>query len=146
MRKFGQSRSLALLLRALADRTRLRLLNLLAGKEMCVCYFVEALQMSQPKISRHLAYLRRYGIVTTRRDHRWIHYQLQLPRDPGAARLLRDTLAVLSNDPQMERDRLRLSTVCSAPQKFGQVKGAPIPTGAAPLDVVRDENDKKYDR
>src|SRR6202049_4718147 len=68
--------SLDLLFRALADRTRLRLLNLIADKEICVCYFVEILGMSQPKISRHLAYLRRAGIVATRRQGRWMHYRL----------------------------------------------------------------------
>ncbi len=134
MVKSALSGRLASLFRALADRTRLRLLNLLREQEMCVCYFVETLQTSQPKISRHLAYLRRSGIVTTRRDHRWIHYQLQMPRDPAAARLLCDALTAASSDPQMERDRLRLSIICAAPQKFAQIQGAPTPTGAASLE------------
>jgi ArsR family transcriptional regulator len=120
---------LAALFRALADRTRLRLLNLLATREMCVCYFVETLQTTQPKISRHLAYLRRTGIVSAHRDHRWIHYQLRLPTDPDAARVLREVLAAVSNDPQMQRDRTRLSIVCSAPQRFVHIQGAPLPTG-----------------
>ena len=55
---------------ALADPTRLRLLNLIGGREVCVCYFVEILRQGQPKISRHLAYLRRAGIVEARRDGR----------------------------------------------------------------------------
>ena len=59
---------LAVLFAALADRTRLRLLNLMDGREVCVCYFVEILGQSQPKISRHLAYLRRAGIVAARRE------------------------------------------------------------------------------
>src|SRR5271169_1690377 len=67
---------LDLLFRALADRTRLRLLNLIADREICVCYFVEILRTSQPKISRHLAYLRRAGIVAARRQGRWMHYRL----------------------------------------------------------------------
>ena len=71
---------LDLLFRALADRTRLRLLNLIADKEICVCYFVEILEISQPKISRHLAYLRRAGIVAARRQGRWMHYRLVAPR------------------------------------------------------------------
>jgi ArsR family transcriptional regulator len=53
---------------ALGDRTRLRLLNLMGDQELCVCYFVEILDQPQPKISRHLAYLRRAGIVAARRD------------------------------------------------------------------------------
>ena len=60
--------SLDLLFRALADSTRLRLLNLIAEREICVCYFVEILNISQPKVSRHLAYLRRAGIVAARRE------------------------------------------------------------------------------
>ena len=54
--------------RALADPTRLRLLNLIAGREVCVCYFVEILRTSQPKVSRHLAYLRKAGLVAARRE------------------------------------------------------------------------------
>ena len=60
--------SLDLLFRALADSTRLRLLNLIADREICVCYFVEILNISQHKVSRHLAYLRRAGIVASRRE------------------------------------------------------------------------------
>ena len=57
----SKSSNLAGLFAALADTTRLRLLNLMAGREVCVCYFVEILGQSQPKISRHLAYLRNAG-------------------------------------------------------------------------------------
>ena len=73
--------ALDLLFRALADPTRLRLLNLIADREICVCYFVEILGISQPKISRHLAYLRRAGIVAARRQGRWMHYRLVAPQD-----------------------------------------------------------------
>ncbi|MFZ0855952.1 MAG: metalloregulator ArsR/SmtB family transcription factor, partial [Candidatus Acidiferrales bacterium] len=78
--------------RALADPTRLRLLNLIAGREVCVCYFVEILRLSQPKISRHLAYLRRAGVVAARREGKWMHYRLAMPRDKAAANILRGTL------------------------------------------------------
>jgi ArsR family transcriptional regulator len=71
-----KSYDLALLFAALADCTRLRLLNLMNGKEVCVCYFVEILGQSQPKISRHLAYLRRADIVTARREGKWMHYKI----------------------------------------------------------------------
>src|ERR1700693_6016039 len=76
---------LDLLLRALPDRPRLRLLNLIADREICVCYFVEILGISQPKISRHLAYLRRAGIVAARRQGRWMHYRLVAPRGAVAS-------------------------------------------------------------
>ena len=64
---------------ALGDNTRLRLLNLMGDQEICVCYFVEILGQGQPKISRHLAYLRRAGIVEARRDGKWMHYRIVMP-------------------------------------------------------------------
>ena len=69
------------LFRALADPTRLRLINLVAKQEVCVCYFVEVIGVPQPKISRHLAYLRRAGIVAARREGKWMHYKLVVPSD-----------------------------------------------------------------
>src|ERR1700744_1727264 len=92
---------LALLFAALSDRTRLRLLNLMDGREVCVCYFVEILGQSQPKISRHLAYLRRAAIVAARREGKWVHYKIVVPANTGAARILRETLAVLKEDKGM---------------------------------------------
>src|ERR1700741_692699 len=77
---------LALLFAALSDRTRLRLLNLMDGREVCVCYFVEILGQSQPKISRHLAYLRNAGVVNARREGKWMHYRIVVPAHGGAAR------------------------------------------------------------
>ncbi|HET9788341.1 MAG TPA: metalloregulator ArsR/SmtB family transcription factor, partial [Pyrinomonadaceae bacterium] len=84
-----------LLFRALADRTRLRLLNLMRSEEVCVCFFVEILKTNQPKISRHLAYLRKAGIVGARREGPWMHYRIVEPADPDAARVLNDTLTWL---------------------------------------------------
>lgn len=116
-----------LFFRALADRTRLRLLNLMRGEEVCVCFFVEILKIHQPKISRHLAYLRRAGIVGARRQGSWMHYRIVEPADPDAARVLRDTLAWLGNDRGMQRDRERLVKVCCAPQLPVSIQGAPRP-------------------
>src|SRR6476469_5545771 len=70
--------------KALADRTRLRLLNLMGDDEVCVCFFVEILKTNQPKISRHLAYLRRAGIVGARREGQWIH-SVARPSFPSAS-------------------------------------------------------------
>ena len=78
---------------ALADRTRLRLINLMALDEICVCFFVETLAESQPKVSRHLAYLRRAGLVKVRRGGKWSHYRLAEPSDEKAARVFREVLA-----------------------------------------------------
>ena len=118
--------------RALADRTRLRLLNLLRNEEVCVCFFVETLKTNQPKISRHLAYLRRAGIVGVRREGQWMHYRIVEPADADAARVLQDTLSWLANDQEMQRDRDRLIKVCCAPQPPVSIQGAPRPAGLVP--------------
>src|SRR5258708_9678925 len=95
---------LVTLFQALGDRTRLRLLNLLAGGELCVCYFVELLREAQPKISRHLAYLRRSGLVESRRDGKWIHYRLVRPSDARVAQIVHTLLATRSQAPPMQPD------------------------------------------
>src|SRR5215204_4596119 len=116
-----------LFFRALADRTRLRLLSLMGADEICVCFFVEILKTNQPKISRHLAYLRRAGIVGARREGQWIHYGVVEPADADAARILKDVLSWLANDLEMQRDRERLIKVCCAPQLPISIQGAPRP-------------------
>ena len=118
---------LALLFAAFSDRTRLRLLNLMESREVCVCYFVEILKQSQPKISRHLAYLRRAGIVSARREGKWMHYRITEPGDPGAARILLETLRALKDDRIMQSDRLKLDRACCAPSKVVLIEGAPVP-------------------
>jgi ArsR family transcriptional regulator len=119
--------SLDVLFRALADTTRLRLLNLIADQEICVCYFVEILKTSQPKISRHLAYLRKAGIVAARREGKWMHYRLTIPKDEVASRILRETLRHLKKKPEMKRDVARLNSACCAPQKYVLLQSAPQP-------------------
>ena len=125
-----KSYDLALLFAALADRTRLRLLNLMNGKEVCVCYFVEILGQSQPKISRHLAYLRRAGIVTARREGKWMHYKIVEPANAGASRILGETLAVIGQEKLMQADLARLEKACCAPQRVSALDGAPLPIPA----------------
>ena len=121
-----------LFFRALADQTRLRLLNLLGDHEVCVCFFVEILKTNQPKISRHLAYLRRAGIVDARRQGTWMHYRIVPPPDPDAARVLDYVRGWLSRDAEMQRDRQRLVKVCCAPELPGALIGAPRPASIAP--------------
>jgi ArsR family transcriptional regulator, arsenate/arsenite/antimonite-responsive transcriptional repressor len=77
---------------ALADKTRLRLLDLMRNGELCVGTITDALGESQPKISRHLAYLRNAGIVDARRDGKWIHYSIHWPADPGGSALIKAAL------------------------------------------------------
>lgn len=119
-----------LFFRALADRTRLRLLNLMQADEVCVCFFVEILKTNQPKISRHLAYLRRAGIVGARREGQWMHYRIVEPPDAEAARVLKDTMKWLADDAEMQRDRDRLVKICCAPQLPVNIQGAPRPLKA----------------
>jgi ArsR family transcriptional regulator len=130
--KADSNPSLDLLFRALADPTRLRLLNLIADREICVCYFVEILRISQPKVSRHLAYLRRAGIVASRREGKWMHYRLAAPKDEAAASILHETLKHLKNKSEMRRDVSRLSSACCAPEKYELLQTAPQPALLTP--------------
>ena len=116
---------------ALGDKTRLRLLNLLDEQEICVCYFVEILGQPQPKISRHLAYLRNAGIVTARREGKWMYYRIVMPPNVGAARILKEILGWLKEEKSMQSDRSRLRRVCCAPGKFVALQGAPQPIAIA---------------
>ena len=115
---------------ALSDRTRLRLLNLIDDDEVCVCYFVEILGEGQPKISRHLAYLRRAGIVAARREGKWMHYRIVPPSNPHAKRILDDVRSWLKDDKEMQRDRAQLMKICCMPSPPVQLLGAPKPTSA----------------
>jgi ArsR family transcriptional regulator len=128
VKKKRTGESMEPLFRALADATRLRLLNLIADREICVCYFVEILRMSPPKISRHLAYLRRAGIIEARREGKWMHYRLAMPDDRAAASILRETLKHLKRKPEMRKDSSRLSSACCAPQRYELPQAAPQPT------------------
>jgi ArsR family transcriptional regulator, arsenate/arsenite/antimonite-responsive transcriptional repressor len=118
---------LVTLFQALSDPTRLRLLNLMAAGEVCVCYFVEIFDEAQPKISRHLAYLRRAGLVAARRDGKWMHYGLVMPQDPAQAEVLKTVLEVASKDRRMQRDRMALERVCCAARLPAALQNAPRP-------------------
>jgi len=119
------------LFKALADRTRLRLISLIGDSEVCVCFFVAILKTSQPKISRHLAYLRRAGIVKARREGKWMHYRLAEPPDEHAARIFREVRGSLAEHPEFQRDRENLTKVCCALQLPVQLRRAPRPLGRA---------------
>ena len=118
---------LDLLFRALADRTRLRLMNLMGADEVCVCFLVEALKLTQPKISRHLAYLRRAGLVAARREGKWMHYRLVTPSDPLATAIFAAVRSGLSGDSVMQSDRSRLVKLCCSSTVPAPLKRAPKP-------------------
>lgn len=115
------------LFRALADRSRLRLLNLMGDDEVCVCFFVEILQISQPRISRHLAYLKKVGIVASRREGKWMHYRVVPPADADALRILIDVQQYLANDKDMQRERQKLVKFCCSTDLPPALQDAPLP-------------------
>ena len=100
--------SLETLFKALADDTRLRILGLLQAGEICVCDIHGRLDLPQPLVSRHLAYLRRSGLVEGRRDGLWVHYRIaQLP-DPVTQTVLNAATHALGHIDRGEKDRRRL--------------------------------------
>lgn len=113
------------LFQALGDRTRLRLLNLMADGEVCVCFFVEVLGEPQPKISRHLGVLRGAGLVAARREGKWMHYRATFPEE--LAPLFEQVVAALRADPEMARDRVALARACCSPRVPELLKRAPKP-------------------
>ncbi len=74
--------------KALSDETRLRIVNLLSLDELCVCDIMAVLNISQPKASRHLAYLKYSGLVESRREGLWMHYSLKSDLDKGIRALI----------------------------------------------------------
>ena len=88
--------------KALGDETRLRMVALLSHGELCVCHVEEALGLSQPTASRHLAILKGAGVVSSRRMGNWVYYRLAPQADEARRRLL-DALT----GEYRERDALR---------------------------------------
>lgn len=128
---------------ALADKTRLRLLNLMCEDEICVCYFTEVLGESQPKISRHLAYLRNAGIVSARREGKWMHYGIKMPQNPSAAQILQDTLEWLRRLDNMQEDLKKLEIVCCSPDVPVTIARAPTPKTFAETNASINESVKR---
>lgn len=81
--------------------------------EVCVCFFAEALATNNPKISRHLAYLKRASLVVGRRQGKWMHYRINAPKERKVAEVFAATLEMLKDDPQMQADREKLTGVCA---------------------------------
>ncbi|NOT48978.1 MAG: metalloregulator ArsR/SmtB family transcription factor [Acidobacteria bacterium] len=130
---------------ALADKTRLRLLNLIRNEEVCVCFFTEVLGDSQPKISRHLAYLRNAGIVKARRDGKWMHYSIVAPESDGGRRVLAEILDWLDDQPEMKAEREKYRTVCCTPEMLVQIARTPIPFALPYLDDEIEVAEPEYE-
>jgi ArsR family transcriptional regulator len=123
---------LELLFKALADATRLRILGLLLTGEVCVCHIHESLKVPQPKASRHLAYLRRAGLVETRREGLWIYYRLASHPSPIATAITDAVRHALTHVDAVRGDLVRLQkkTGCCIPATLS-VAGAPCCQPAA---------------
>ena len=121
---------------ALADKTRLRLLNLMRSEEVCVCFFTEVLGESQPKISRHLAYLRNAGLVHARRDGKWMHYSIVEPEDGGGKKVLEQALIWLDAQPELRAERERYKAVCCSPELLVQIARTPMNFVLPPVEIA----------
>ena len=110
--------------RAFSDRTRLRLLHLLArGGEVCVCDLVDVLAVPQPKVSRHLAYLRKAGLVQARKDGLWSYYRLAPARGAFHGKLLECLACCFRDVPELAQDAARLpAEKCGTARTVGSRK------------------------
>jgi ArsR family transcriptional regulator, arsenate/arsenite/antimonite-responsive transcriptional repressor len=94
--------------RALADQTRLRILHLLQSGELCVCHIVSVLDVPQPTASRHLAYLRRVGLVIARKEGQWMYYSLTPARSKAHAMLFECLAQCYQEECVFRNDKERL--------------------------------------
>ena len=104
-------RAFSRLFKALGDETRLRIVALLSHGELCVCHLEEALGLSQPKVSRHLAILRMTGVVEHRREGSWVYYKLAPQADRDCDHQLRSLVKTFSKRAVLRRDLERLVKV-----------------------------------
>jgi ArsR family transcriptional regulator len=109
--------------KALADKTRLRILALLGKNEVCVCHIHDTLGLPQPTVSRHLAYLRRSGLVAARRDGVWMHYQLSSSLSPVVRGIVGAAVEALQRVPATTQDRKQFQ------RAFGQLYVLDTPSG-----------------
>jgi len=98
--------------RAFSDRTRLRILHLLQGGELCVCDLVRVIGAPQPTVSRHLAYLKKAGLVTARKQGLWMYYRLAPAGSRFHGKLIECLACCFADVPEFARDAKRLSAAC----------------------------------
>jgi ArsR family transcriptional regulator, arsenate/arsenite/antimonite-responsive transcriptional repressor len=111
--------------RALADKTRLRILALLGNNEVCVCHIHDTLALPQPTASRHLAYLRKSGLVDVRRDGVWMHYRVSASLDPLVRKVVSAAIEALREIPTTGQDRKQFQ------RAFGQLYVLDAPGGGS---------------
>ena len=127
------------LFKALADPTRLRILGLLLTGEVCVCHIHDSLKISQPKASRHLAYLRRSGVVATRRDGLWVYYRLATSANPVLAAVQQAVRHALTHAPDVQRDlaKLQKQNGCGLPTADDASSAACCAPKAVPVTLMK---------
>ena len=111
--------------KALADKTRLRILALLGNNEVCVCHIHDSLGLPQPTVSRHLAYLRRAGLVDVRRDGVWMHYQVARSLAPNVQSVVNAAVEAVTRVPTTVEDRKQFQ------RAFGELYVLPTDTGGS---------------
>lgn len=111
--------------KALADKTRLRILALLGNNEVCVCHIHDSLGLPQPTVSRHLAYLRKSGLVDARRDGVWMHYRVSTSLEPIAQRLVVAAIDALLEVSTTSQDRKEFE------RAFGELYVLNTPNGGS---------------
>ena len=117
-----QLASLETIFKALADTTRLRIVGILLAGEVCVCDIHDSLGLPQPKVSRHLAYLRRASLVTARKEGLWVHYRLASLPDPVMQALLDAVGHAIGHLAAGSRDRKRLAARVDTPHAGTQLR------------------------
>lgn len=127
---------------ALADKTRLRILNLMRREEVCVCFLSAALNESQPKISRHLAYLRSANLVTARREGKWMHYKIQMPEDALAMEIVQRSLDWLESKEEMRQDYNNLIKICFSSEAPITIMRAPKPEASVKAHMNWEQRDE----
>ena len=130
---------------ALADKTRLRLLNLMRNDEVCVCFFTEVLDESQPKISRHLAYLRKAGLVEARREGKWMHYRIVEQDNSLANLVIDDTLNWFAEQEEMDNEHEALVAACCAVDVPVTIARAPKPEALLPKTRETGEQQQQHE-
>ncbi|MGC4080613.1 MAG: metalloregulator ArsR/SmtB family transcription factor [Vicinamibacterales bacterium] len=113
------------LFKALADKTRLRIVALLGNNEVCVYHIHDSLGLPQPTVSRHLAYLRKSGLVETRRDGVWMHYQMSRSLNPAIQGVIAAAIEALRKSPATTQDRKQFH------RSFGQLYVLDSPAGGS---------------
>jgi DNA-binding transcriptional ArsR family regulator len=113
-------KKLAATIKALSDETRLRLMKLLEGGELCVCELMQVLDMSQPRISRHLGVLKNAGLVDDRREGKWVYYSLCNGTENEEVKVILKTVSIIGNDdPAVKRDKKNLQKAAGLRETLG---------------------------